>query len=216
MTQSRTTYRMTYGAPAPVVVSSADHPGGGLRLHRDPSHVPAPALDDSARAFSIAVGHDTAAASARVVTEQLLSRVTGRPAVYRVEDPYGTPLARVTLLRRPLMRTRWTVEPVAGPVLRGFKGRWVWWLLWWPFGLPLSVIWAITSIFGDCGDGGFRAPRRVIWRDGSGRAHVVYRGMAEEYRVRDGWDPRLIAALIGLHQSFDPDEAANSGDWYAH
>ncbi|WP_328871174.1 hypothetical protein OHT76_14190 [Streptomyces sp. NBC_00287] len=218
MSRGRITYQVRYGAPAPTVVSSADHPDvrNALRLHRDTTA--GPGHSDSDRAFHlVADGHSGNGSVARVVTEQHLSRVNGRPAVYRVEDPYGTPLGRVTLRRRPLGRTRWTVEPVAGPALRGFKGRMVWWVLWWPFGLPLSLIWAITSLFADEGDGGFRAPRRVTWRDGSGRAHVVYRGMAEEYRVRtDGWDPRLLAALIGLHQSFDPDEAAKRGGWYEY
>lgn len=218
MAQEEVTYTIRYNVSPPVIVNSADP--GAVWLHHDTSAVPTPAPSGSDRAFHV-VGHGSGGSSslARVVTEQPLSRMSGRPGVYRVEDPYGTPLGRITLRRRPLVgigRTRWTVEPVAGPALRGFRGRLVWWVLWWPFGLPLSLLWAITSIFSDYGDGGFRAPRRVIWRDGSGRAHIVFRGMAEDYRVfSDGWDPRLIAALIGLHQSFDPNEGARTGGWYA-
>ncbi|MET7902269.1 hypothetical protein ABZS86_12575 [Streptomyces sp. NPDC005355] len=57
-------------------------------------------------------------------------------------------------------------------------------------GLPLSLLWGITSILGE-GDDGFGAPRRVIC-----------------------WDPRLVAALVGLHQSFDPSDGGGSLGWY--
>ncbi|WP_159050233.1 hypothetical protein [Streptomyces sp. MMG1533] len=218
MSQGQVTYQMQYAASAPLVVRSPEQGRGDfvVRLHPDAE---GPARDRSGRAFHIVPeGYGEHAPLARVVTEQTLARPGGRPAVYRVEDPYGTPIGRITLRRRPFgfgRRTRWTVEPVTGPALRGYRGRLVWWVLWWPFGLPLSLTWAITSIFADDGDGGFRSPRRVIWRDGSGRAHVVFRGMAEDYRVlTGGWDPRLITALVGLHQSFDPNEAAPTGGWH--
>ncbi|WP_128428254.1 hypothetical protein [Streptomyces cyaneus] len=211
------TYNVSYSVSPPSIRNTADP--GAVWLHRDTTAAPALVLSGSDRAFHV-VGHGSSGSHslARVVTEQSPSRVSGRPGVYRVVDPQGAPLGRMTLRRGLLLgfgRTRWTVEPVAGPALRGFRGRMGWWVLWWPFGFPLSLVVAIWSVFSDWGDGGFRAPRRVIWRDDSGRAHVVFRGMAEDYQVLTvGWDPRLIAALIGLHQSFDPNEGAKTGGWY--
>ncbi|MGW2563677.1 hypothetical protein ACWCXB_31525 [Streptomyces sp. NPDC001514] len=217
MAQGRVTYDVRYQTTPPVVVSRDEHEQGGAigRLWRD-ADSPGRDHDRSIRAFHVVP--DGQGPVARAVTEQPLGpRVGGRTAVYRVEDSYGAPLGRITLRRRSLFRigrTRWTVEPVAGPAVRGYRGRLVWWALWWPVGLPLSLLWGITSILGE-GDGGFGAPRRVIWRDDAGRAHIVFRGLAEDYQVlRQGWDPRLVAALVGLHQSFDPSEGGGSLGWY--
>ncbi|MER7109851.1 hypothetical protein [Streptomyces sp. NPDC000229] len=153
-----------------------------------------------------------------MVTEQTLGpRVIGRPAVYRVEDPFGGLLGRITLRRRRGLRfgrTRWTVEPAAGPALTGYQGRLVWWAVWWPVGLPIRLLCLIAAVMG-AGDGGFGPPRRVIWRDGTGRAHLVFRGLADDYQVlRPGWDPRLVHAIVGLHQAFDPSEGAGALGWY--
>lgn len=103
------------------------------------------------------------------------------------------------------------MEPTAGPVLRGYRGRLVWWALWWPFGLPVSLLCVVLSILGD-GDGGFGSPRRVIWRDDSGRAHLVFRGMeADGFQVLvPGWGPRLVTALVGLHQACEPIRGSGS------
>ncbi|WP_318280165.1 hypothetical protein [Streptomyces griseoloalbus] len=39
--------------------------------------------------------------------------------------------------------------------------------------------------------------------------------MAEDYRTRTAdVDPRLVNALIALHQSFEPSEGAGAGGWY--
>ncbi|WP_217144483.1 hypothetical protein [Streptomyces sp. AC627_RSS907] len=195
----------------PAVVSER----GALRLHRD-ADAPASGGHQSARAFHLVP--DGQAPVARVTTERNLGpRVGGHPAVYRVEDPTGTLIGRITLRRGRffrLSRTRWTVEPANGPALRGYRGRLVWWALWWPVGLPVGLLWLITSLLGE-GDGAFGPPRRVIWRDGFGRAHVVFRGLADEYRVLvPGWDPRLVTALVGLHQSFDPSEGGGALGWY--
>ncbi|MFI6009143.1 hypothetical protein ACIBAG_09960 [Streptomyces sp. NPDC051243] len=181
------TYTISYTASPPSVRNTAE-PAGAVWLHRDTTSVTASDLLGSHRAFHV-VGHGSGGSRpvARVVTEQTVSRVGGRPGVYRVEDPYGAPLGRITLRRGLLLgvgRTRWTLEPVAGPAVRGFRGRLVWWALWWPFGLPASLLWWLVSICWEWGDDDtFGAPRRVIWRDDSGRAHLVFRGMAEDYRV---------------------------------
>ncbi|MGZ3103221.1 hypothetical protein [Streptomyces sp. H72] len=217
MTPGRLTYEVRYGVSPPAVVSGGgpDAGGGALRLCPD-EPAPAPDRYRSVRAFHVLP--DTQGPWARVVTERPLGpRVSGHAAVYRVEDPSGAPLGRITMRRRHSFRpgrTRWTVEPATGPALRGYRGRLVWWALWWPVGLTVSLLWAITSLLGE-GDGGFGPPRRVIWRDGTGRAHIVFRGVADDYRVlTPGWDPRLVTALVGLHQSFDPSEGAGAFGWY--
>lgn len=97
---------------------------------------------------------------------------------------------------------------MTGHSVRGFRGRLFWWVVWWPIGLLVSMLWLILALLGE-GDDAFGKPRRVIWRDSSRRAHLVFRGVADEYRVLDGsWDPRLVAALLGLHQSYDPSEGS--------
>ncbi|MBC9729351.1 class I SAM-dependent methyltransferase [Streptomyces sp. TRM68367] len=63
----------------------------------------------------------------------LVFRLSRDPAVYRVGDPSGALLGRITLRRRRFVRfgrVRWTVEPVTVPALRGYRGRLVWWALW--------------------------------------------------------------------------------------
>ncbi|MFD3541102.1 hypothetical protein ACFWUQ_16625 [Streptomyces sp. NPDC058662] len=220
MTQERMTYEVVATVSPPAVVSADRNGqgGGSARLCRDAD---APALDArrSVRAFHIVPeGH---APSARVVTEQALgSRFSGRPAVYRVEDPYGVPLGRISLRCRRFLhmgRKLWTVEPATGPVLRGYRGRLVWWALWWPFGLPLSLLCFVFAVVVE-DDIGIGSPRRIIWRDDSGRAHIVFRGMeADDFEVLvPGWDPRLIAALVGLHQAFEPAEKAGAAGWYGN
>ncbi|NGO42857.1 hypothetical protein [Streptomyces ureilyticus] len=211
------TYKLDYRVSPPAVVG-----GGGpqqvdtvVRLSRD-ADSPAPDRYRSLRAFHLLAEDQTPVA--RVVTEQPLgSRLSGRPAVYHVLDPYGAPLGRITWQRRRAFRIgrmRWSVEQVGGPVLHGYQGRLVWWTLWWPFGLPVSLVWLITSLLGE-GDGGIRPPRRIIWRDASHRAHIVFRAVDEDYQVlTQELDPRLVNALIGLHQSYDSSEEAGSFGWY--
>ncbi|MFK0258465.1 hypothetical protein [Streptomyces sp. NPDC090445] len=64
-------------------------------------------------------------------------------------------------------------------------------------------------------DASFRPPRRITWREASGRTRLVVQGMAEGYRVRAGdLDPRLITAFVALHQSFDWPEQAGAFGWY--
>ncbi|MWA15592.1 hypothetical protein [Streptomyces sp. BA2] len=220
MPQNRVTYRVMYAPNPPVVVSwggseRPDADGAIGRLCRDPA---GPERDNGRSLRTFQIVPDGRAPVARVTTEQTLgSRASGRAAAYRVDDAAGTPLARITFRRRPLLRlgrTQWTVEPVAGPALQGYRGRLVWWALWWPIGLPLSLVWGITSLLGE-GDGGFGAPRRIIWRDSSGRAHLVFRGLADEYRVLgQGLAPRVVAALVALHQSFDPSDGGGALGWY--
>ncbi|MGX5214524.1 hypothetical protein ACWKT3_38605 [Streptomyces violaceus] len=216
MTQGRVTYGLNYRVDPPAVVSGEGAPQGtSARLCRDPD---SPALDRlrSLRAFHLRAEDGTPVA--RVVTEQPLgTRLSGRPAVYHVLDPYGAPLGRIPLRRRRAFRwgrKRWTVEPAAGPVLQGYQGRLWSWLLWWPFGLPIQLLCLIWILMSE-GDDGPRPPRRITWRDGSHRAHLVFRAVAEDYQLlRHELDPRLVNALIGLHQSWDWPERAGAEGWY--
>ncbi|MFF8399020.1 hypothetical protein [Streptomyces sp. NPDC016172] len=216
MSQGRVTYDLNYKMTPPVIVSGEGLEQGTIvRLHRDPDS-PAPDRLRSLRAFHLRA--QDWAPVARVVTEQPLgSRLSGRPAVYHVLDPYGAPLGRITLRRRRAFRwgrKRWTVEPVAGPVLQGYQGRLWSWLLWWPFGLPVYLLFLLLALMAEIDDG-FRPPRRITWRDGSHRAHLVFRAVAEDYQLlRHELDPRLVYALIGLHQSYDWPEQAGSEGWY--
>ncbi|OEJ35093.1 hypothetical protein [Streptomyces subrutilus] len=77
-----------------------------------------------------------------------------------------------------------------------------------------SACCLVFSILGD-GDGAFGSPRRIIWRDYSGRAHLVLRGMrADDSQVLvPGWDPRLVSALVAVHQAFEPAEEAGAVGW---
>ncbi|WP_435283220.1 hypothetical protein [Streptomyces koelreuteriae] len=216
MTDGRVAYGLNYSVDPPAVVSGEGTPQGtSARLVRDPDS-PAPDRLRSLRAFHLRA--EDGSPVARVVTEQPLgSRLSGRPAVYHVLDPYGAPLGRITLRRRRAFRwgrRRWTVEPVGGPVLQGYQGRLWSWLLWWPFGLPVQLLCLIWALMAE-GDDGPRPPRRITWRDGSHRAHLVFRAVAEDYRLlRHELDPRLVNALIGLHQSYDWPERAGSDGWY--
>ncbi|MEU9032117.1 hypothetical protein AB0D46_32365 [Streptomyces sp. NPDC048383] len=81
-------------------------------------------------------------------------------------------------------------------------------------GLLLSWVCVIAVLLAE-EDGGFRPPRRISWRDASGRTRLTFRGMSEDYRVRAGdLDPLLITALVALHQSFDWPEEAGAHGWY--
>ncbi|GAB2870567.1 hypothetical protein GCM10027074_42720 [Streptomyces deserti] len=219
MAHGRVTFEMNYRVNPPAVVRDGlpGPEGLSVRLSRNAD---GPARDrlDSVRGFHLLAEDSTYLA--RLITEQPLgSRLSGRPAVYHVLDPYDAPLGRITLRRRRALRwgrTRWTVEPVAGPVLHGYVGRLVWWALYWPFGLPIRLMLLLWALLGDTADDGFGPPRRIIWRDPSRRAHIVFRAIAEKYEVlTPDLDPRLVNALIGLHQSFDPDEQARTAyGWY--
>ncbi|MFD7625503.1 hypothetical protein ACFV7Q_05555 [Streptomyces sp. NPDC059851] len=216
MTWGPATYEVKYQGTAPLVVRTESNGGeaGAGWLNRD-AYGPEHDMHPGTRSFRILAEGNVPLAYVR--TEQHGSRTTGQPTVYRIVDHHGVPLGRITYRRRPafrICRARWTVEPVQGPALRGHQGRLVWWAAWWPVGLLLSWMFAIAAFMAE-DDAGFRPPRRITWRDASGRTRLVFRGMAEDYRVRGGdLDPRLITALVALHQSFDWPEEAGAFGWY--
>ncbi|MBT2364497.1 hypothetical protein J7E88_03940 [Streptomyces sp. ISL-10] len=208
------------GGPPIAVV--ADEGGDRLwpvaALQRDHGAGAFPA-EGASREFVLWSYEDPRKLLARVTTEDLPGLGSGGPgAVYRVEDAHGVPLGRIRVRRGSLLRlgrTRWTVEPAHGRPARGFAGRLIWWALWWTAFMPYNLVVLIGAFTGLAEDP-VTCPRRLILRDGSGRAPLVYRGMLDDYRAVDGaWDPRLVAALVGIHQTYTSVAASDDTDWYA-
>ncbi|NGN67502.1 hypothetical protein G5C51_26805 [Streptomyces sp. A7024] len=133
-----------------------------------------------------------------------------RHSVHRIDDEHGALLARITRRRRRFRRTVWEIQPAAGPAVRAVRGRLVWWAVWLAY-LPVNVlIGAIPALLLD-DDAWVGTPRRLIWRDSSHRAHITYRGVADEFQVHEeGWDPRLVSALVGIHALLDPPTDENN------
>ncbi|WP_419997628.1 hypothetical protein [Streptomyces boninensis] len=127
-----------------------------------------------------------------------------RHSVHRIDDEHGALLGRITRRRRRFRRAIWDIQPATGPAVRAYRGRLLWWAVWLAY-LPVNVlIGAVPAMLLD--DAAWvGTPRRLIWREGGHRAHLTYRGVADEYQVHEeGWDPRLVTALVGLHALLDP------------
>ncbi|WP_158827826.1 hypothetical protein [Streptomyces sp. NRRL S-118] len=191
------------GAPLrPVAVLQRDHGAGAFPAH------------GSAREFVLWSGDERGQLLARVTTES----VTGSRTVYRIDAPAGTAVGRIRMRRGSLLafrRTRWTVEPANGRPAQGAAGRLFWWAMWWTVFMPWNIVVIIGSFTGLAEDP-VTCPRRLTLRDGSGRAPLVYRGILDEYRAAAGaWDPRLVAALVGIHQTYTSVAASADTDWYA-
>ncbi|MCX4821352.1 hypothetical protein OG883_15845 [Streptomyces sp. NBC_01142] len=149
--------------------------------------------------------------------------IAGPAAVYLVQDPDGAPIGRIRLRRGlcfRLGRSRWTVDQKAtsaGTVqasARGVAGRLGWWALWWTVFLPYNIV-MLLALFAGAGEDPVTTPRRIVWRDNSGRTAMIFRGMAGDYRVmQEHWDPRLVAALVGIHQTYASLAITDSKDWY--
>lgn len=124
-------------------------------------------------------------------------------AVYRVLDPSGTPLARVTRVQgavSPPHRTHWTVEPAQGPALRAVKGGVAGWIWWWAF----SPVWAVMLLVALLGGDFPRMPLSTTWRrDGTDvLAYTGVLGHDHDYSVVGEWaDQRLLVALVALHNT---------------
>lgn len=131
---------------------------------------------------------------------QLLARVTTQPgsarvATYEVLGPDGARLALVTRQKafsRGRIRTRWTLHQTGRQPAAGVKGRVVWHCLWWLL-LPLWVFIAFGSTDVP------RIPVRTRWKlDGT----TVLDWRSDKLEVlSDGWDPRVLAALVALVSS---------------
>lgn len=155
---------------------------------------------------------------ATVTTEHGTGFGCGGPRfAYRVTDPEGTPIGRISLRRGRVFRigrSHWTMEQAGQPPVRGSAGRLMWWALWWTVLLPVNVALLVAAFTGIAQDP-VTTPRRIVWRDGAGRAVMSFRGLAGDYRVlRDGWDPRMVAALVAIHQTYVSIAIGDSTDWY--
>ncbi len=157
-------------------------------------------------------------ALASVTTERGTGFGFGGPRfAYRVLDPDGAPIGRICLRRGRIFRigrSHWTVEQEGAPPVRGSAGRLMWWALWWTVLLPLNLVLVVAAFTGMAQDP-VATPRRIVWRDGAGRAVMSYRGLAGDYRVlQDHWDPRLVASLVAIHQTYVSIAISDSTDWY--
>jgi hypothetical protein len=123
-------------------------------------------------------------------------------AVYLVEDPTGTRLARITRVRgavAPPRRTAWSVEVPGGAPLSAVKGGAVGWFWWWLFS-PVWAVMAAVVLFG----GEFpRMPLRTRWRrDGVEVFELLDDGTVNRYQVNaDFEDIRVLYGLAALHHA---------------
>ncbi|MQY16617.1 hypothetical protein SRB5_68190 [Streptomyces sp. RB5] len=134
---------------------------------------------------------------ATVVTE----RADGGGATYQVLDEHGRIIATIAVRRafHGGLRTRWTVRRPGAEDAVGYKGRLVWWLMYWLL-FPLWVFMGIAAILG--GDVP-RAPRRVIWRTGGRRAFEHKAGGNDLRLSEPELDHRVAAALLCLVRTDD-------------
>ncbi|MFJ5264854.1 hypothetical protein ACIQAC_30775 [Streptomyces sp. NPDC088387] len=142
----------------------------------------------------------------RVATLVTLS-AAGGVATFQVLGAHGEPigtLVREKALRGRGLRTRWTVTQPGGLDAVGFKGRIVWWCLWW-LSLPLQVLILVFTVLDSSpgNEGGVaRGPRRIRWRAG-GEVPMEFRSRGSKLHVHaPGLDWRLAAALVVLLRTF--------------
>ncbi|MBT2396638.1 hypothetical protein [Streptomyces sp. ISL-100] len=155
---------------------------------------------------------------ATVTTEHGTGFGFGGPRfVYRVLDPDGTLIGRISLRRGRIFRigrSHWTMDQAGTPPVRGSAGRLMWWALWWTVLLPLNIALVVAAFTGIAQDP-VTTPRRIVWRDSAGRAVMSFRGLAGDYRVmQDHWDPRMVASLVAIHQTYVSIAISDSTDWY--
>ncbi|RAY13550.1 hypothetical protein DPM19_20690 [Actinomadura craniellae] len=131
----------------------------------------------------------------------------GGVAVFQVFGTHGEligTLVREKALRGRGLRTRWTVSQPGGPEAVGFKGRIVWWCLWW-LSLPMQVLILLVTIFDSIPGneaGVMRPPRRIRWR-ARGRLLLEFRSKGSKLHLHaPELDWRLGAALIVLLRTF--------------
>ncbi|MFF3286618.1 hypothetical protein [Streptomyces sp. NPDC003023] len=191
------------GAPSSAVASLRRDRGSGTS-----------SAHPTTREFSLRAGRDWCEALAGVTTES----VSGDLTVYRVDDPTGKVIGFIRTRRgsiRALRRPHWTVEPVNGLVAQGSAGRLLWWVMWCTAFMPWYFVVLLAARAG-LGVDQVACPRRLVLRDGSVRPPLVYRGVLNDYRATAGaWDPRLVAAVVGIHQTYTAVAVNRSVGWYA-
>lgn len=92
-------------------------------------------------------------------------------------------------------------EPPGAPDAVGYKGRIVWWCVWWLFS-PLLPFLFVAAVLGGGGDLP-RGPGRIIWREG-GRVPLEFKAHGNQVHFEEAFlDPRSGAAVLALVRSFD-------------
>ncbi len=139
---------------------------------------------------------------ARVATVVTASSVKG-VSVYHVLGAQGELLC--TVVREKAftkgLRTRWTVSRPGAPDVVGYKGRIVWWCVWWLFSPLLPLFYVASALNGD-GEP-LRGPGRIIWREG-GRVPLQYKAHGKILYLHEPLlDSRAGAGLLALVRSFD-------------
>ncbi|MGW0791994.1 hypothetical protein ACWD04_28165 [Streptomyces sp. NPDC002911] len=140
--------------------------------------------------------------------ERLATLVTvsagGGVSTYQVLGAQGELIGTVVrekALRGRGLRTRWTVIPAGGQEAVGFKGRILWWCVWWLLS-PVQTLIIVLSLLSGEGDAA-RGPRRIVWRAG-GQAVLEFRSKGDTVHLRaPGYDWRLGAALVAVLRTFD-------------
>ncbi|MFI1226935.1 MULTISPECIES: hypothetical protein [unclassified Streptomyces] len=184
------------GPPRVVAYVEREVPPGGV-----PAYLAA--RGSGARAFALWADEHRRERVAAVVTRS----ADGGVATFEVLGAHGEPIGTIVrekALRGRGLRTRWTVTPAGGPEAVGYKGRILWWFVWW-LCLPLMVLVLVLSVFdGTPGNegGAARGPRRIRWRAG-GRMPLEFRSGGDKLHLHaPDLDWRLGAALVALVRSF--------------
>ncbi|MFE7141299.1 hypothetical protein ACFVAG_26445 [Streptomyces sp. NPDC057644] len=184
------------GPPRVVAHPERELPPGGV-----PAYLAA--RRTGARSFVLWADEHRRERVATVVTQSASGGVSTFQVLGAQGELIGT-IVREKVLRGGGLRTRWTVTPAGGPDMVGYKGRIVWWFVWWLF-LPLMAVVLVFSVLdGTPGnEGGLaRGPRRIRWRAG-GRMPLEFRSGGDKLHLHaPELDWRLGAALVALVRSF--------------
>ncbi|MEV3897539.1 hypothetical protein [Streptomyces anulatus] len=187
------------GPPQVVAFPERELPPGGI-----PAYLAA--RKSGARSFVLWADEHRRERVATVVTQS----AAGGVATFQVLGAHGEHLGTIVrekTFRGRGLRTRWTVTPAGGPEAVGYKGRIVWWFVWWlclPLMAAILIFTVLDSTSGN--EGGFaRAPRRIRWRAG-GSMPLEFRSRGSKLHLHaPETDWRLGAALIALVRSFSAD-----------
>ncbi|MFI2781354.1 hypothetical protein [Streptomyces sp. ALB3] len=197
------------GAPSPVgrLVRLAEGTGPArvvayVERELPPGGIPAyrAARRGGARSFVLWADEQRGKRLATLVTVSAGSGV----ATYQVLGAHGELIGtfvREKALRGRGWRTRWTVTPAGGEEAVGYKGRIVWWCVWWLLS-PLQTLVIVLSLLSGDGDAA-RGPRRIVWRAG-GQVPLEFRTKDDTVHLHaPGYDWRLGAALAAVLGTFD-------------
>ena len=183
-----------FAPPAPtrtIAHVERELPPGGIPAYRA-------ARRSGARSFVLWADEHRGARVTTVVTVSCANGV----AVYQVLGPQGELLCTIERAKafRKGLRTRWTVSRPGEPDAVGYKGRIIWWCLWWLFSPLLPFVW-VAAVFSMSDVP--RSPGRIIWRT-RGRALLEFKVMSNKIHLRDPeLDERVGVALLALVRSFD-------------